>query len=422
MPEIEGEGFTKQKMPEPRRDQTDKNGREYDTMTFKTVISPIRAGSLTVGPSEVDYNARVPHARRNSGGSPFDALDDIFSDPFFSSIQQLKAIAPALELTVKPLPAAGKPADFSGAVGNFQFSAEGSPKQVNIGDPITMKLRVSGRGNFDRVTAPVLTDASGWRVYPPSSSFKAEDDFNFAGAKTFEVAVVPEAKKTTMPVFHFSYFDPVAEKYVTLNSEAAPLVVEGTVPPVPGTAALVPDTNPAATPKPAAPEPRPTDIVGLRYERDEPQGFAPLYEQRIFWYAQGGAAIVLLGLIGLKMRRRPDAAVLQRAALRQEKEAVWRRLRRGGLSHADFFDAAARIAQIDTALATGRTVASIDAATVRASARLDEVAAETIDDIFNSRAELYYAGGGADDGRVSESERERVVGALQQLEKSHARS
>jgi len=322
---------------------------------------------------------------------------------------------------VKPLPQAGKPTDFSGAVGNFQLATEGSPKQVKIGDPITMKMRVSGRGNFDRMTAPVLADAAGWRTYPPSSTFKADDQLNYSGTKTFEVAVVPEAKKTAMPVFHFSYFDPLSEKYVTLNSETAALTVEGNAPPVPSTAALAPD-SPAATPKPAAVERRPDDILGLRYERDEPQGFAPLYEQREFWYAQGGVAVVLLGFAGFKARRRPDAAVRHRAALRQEKEAFWRRLRRGEMGYVDFFDAAARIAQIDTALVTGRPLASIDAATIRASAQLDEAAAGTIEDIFNARAELHYAGGGSGNGRVSAAERERVIGALRQLEKNHARN
>jgi len=87
----------------------------------------------------------------------------------------------------------------------------------------------------------------------------------------------------------------------------------------------------------------------------------------------------------------------------------------------DFFDAAARFAQFETALATGRPVVEIDAAAVRSSAHLDDAAAETIDEIFNARAELHYAGGGSGDGRVAASDRERVLGVLRLLEKDHAR-
>ena len=163
------------------------------------------------------------------------------------------------------------------------------------------------------------------------------------------------------------------------------------------------------------------DIVGLRYERDEPQAFAPLYERREFWMVQGAVGLLLIGMLAVKLRRRPDAAVRQRAALREEKSAVWRRLRRGDLDHADFFDAAARLAQIETAMATGRVAASIDAAAVLASTQLDAGAAETIEDVFNFRAELLYAGGGGD-GKVSTSNRDRVIEALSQLEERHAKN
>ena len=420
MPEIEGEGFTKQKMPEPHNEQVERNGRDYDMLTFKSLFAPIRAGKLIIGPAEIQFRARVPHAQRNAR-SPFDAFGDIFSDPFFSAQQELKAKAGAVELTVLPLPPAGKPADFSGAVGNFQLAMEGSPKQVKIGDPVTVKLKITGRGNFDRVTAPVLNDSTGWRTYPPSSTFQADDPVNFTGTKVFEMAVIPETKKTAMPEFHFSYFDAIAAKYVTLKSEPALLVVEGDTLPAPKPV-VAPSDGAAPEPKKPVVEPRPDDILGLRYDPDAPRSFTPLYERREFWFVQGGIAVILLGLVAFKIRREPDATLRQKAALRQEKEAVWRRLRTADLGHVDFFDFAARLAQIQTALVTGRAVAGIDAAAVRAAAKLDESATATIEDIFSARAELHYAGGGAGDGQVSAAERERVLGALKQLEKSHAKS
>jgi hypothetical protein len=418
MPEIEGDGFTKQKMPEPRNEQVTKDGKDYDVLIFRTVITPIRAGKLTLGPSEIHFKAVVPRARR---GGQRGIFDDVFNDPFFSTTQEFKTKAAAVELTVKPLPQNGKPADFSGAVGNFQFSAEGSPKQVKIGDPVTMKLRISGRGNFDRVNVPQLADPAGWRTYPPSSTFQADDPVNYSGTKTFEMAVIPEAKKSAMPVFHFSYFDPVAEKYVTLKSEPAALTVEGDTLPAPKPVVTNPDTSAPEPPKPAA-EQRPDDILGLRYEQDAPATFAPLYERREFWYAQGGVALLFLGLIVFKARRKPSADAQQRAALRQEKEAMWRRLRSGDLGHVDFFDAAARLAQLQTALATGKSVGSIDVGAVRAAANLDESAGQTIEEIFSARAEMHYAGGGSNGGTVSAADRERVIGALKQLEKGYANS
>jgi hypothetical protein len=418
MPELEGEGFTKQKMPEPRNnDQVERNGKDYDLLTFKTVISPSRTGELTLGPCEIPFNAMIPRARPpGRSRSPFDIFGDTFADPFFSVRQTLKAKAPAVQLTVKPLPLVGQPSDFSGAVGEFQFSAESSPKQVKVGDPITMRLKISGRGNFDRVSAPVIEDAKGWRTYSPSSTFTADDPINYSGTKIFEEAVIPETKKTATPVYYFSFFDPAKGKYVTLNSVATALVVDGEAPPPPPPVSVPPGTT---APAPVA---QPDDIVGLRYDRDEARTFGPLYERREFWYAQGGVGVVLLGMTVLRLRRRPDAAALQKAALRQEKEIAWRELRKSDLGHADFFDAAARVAQFETALATGRPVAGIDAAIVRSAAQLDPEASETIDAVFNARAELHYAGGGGSDGQVTAAQRERVLGVLRQLEKHHARN
>jgi hypothetical protein len=420
MPEIGGDGFTKEKFPEPREEQVEKNGRDYNVIVFKTLVSPSRAGKVLVGPSEIEFTARVPKAAPDPFRSPFGGLGDLFNDPMFSAVQQMKAKAEPVELTVKPLPQTGKPADFSGAVGDFHLEMEGSPRQVKVGDPVTVKLKISGKGNFDRVIAPALIDSNGWRLYPPATTFNAGDSVNFTGTKTFEMQVIPETKKKAMPSFQFSYFDPLKEKYVVLKSEPLPLEVQGgaILPPQPSASAA--DTAPPEA-KPPAAEPRPNDILGLRYDLEQPQNFVPWYERREFWYAQGALAVVLVGVAAFRFRRAPDPVALQRAALRHERDAVWRRLRATEAGHIDFFDAAARLAQIDTALATGRPVAGVDAAAVRAALPLDEEAAATIEEIFNARAAFHYAGGGGDQGTVSPEERARVLGVLKQLEKSRAK-
>ena len=427
MPEISGEGFTKQKFPEPRRpERVTKDGREYDVLIFKTAITPGKAGKISIGPGELIYNAQVPRARRSGPRSPLDLLDEeAFGDPFFAQVQQFKIKAEPVELTVKPLPAAGRPRDFSGAVGTFQFSADGSPRQVKVGDPVTMKLRVSGRGNFDRVEAPTLKDPGGWRAYPPSGTFKKEDsdDVGLNGVKTFEMAVIPEEKKTQMPAFTFSFFDPEAEKYVTLASEPAALKVDGAkvaAPPAAPNAAATADEpkGDAAAPKSA---PVPTDILGLRYEAGVRKSFTPLFERREFWLAQAGVLAALLVLVGLRVRRGPNAEATRTAALRREKAGLLAKLRRSEIAHAEFFDAAARVIQIDAALATGADAAGVDASAARSLAGADAATAEVIDEIFNARAELLFAGGGRDDGRVSGDERARVLTALEKIGRNHAK-
>jgi hypothetical protein len=75
------------------------------------------------------------------------------------------------------------------------MSVEGNPKRVKVGDPITLKMQISGTGNFDRVNAPTLVDPSGWHPYEPSDNFKPNDELSTSGTKVFEMAVVPEERK-----------------------------------------------------------------------------------------------------------------------------------------------------------------------------------------------------------------------------------
>ena len=411
MPVLEGDGFTKVKFPGPRQEVMRKDGREYDVLSFRTTISPGKAGKVTLGPMEVPFVASIPRAKRARPQSPFDLLDNGFLDePFgaFGQMQRRTVTAEPVELEVKPLPAAGQPADFSGAVGKFQMAVESSPKKVKVGDPVTVKMRISGTGNFDRVNAPGLVDPAGWHPYEASADFKPNDELATSGVKTFEMAVVPEEKKTQMPRVQFSYFDSDAEKYVTLKSEPAPLAVEGGAPPV--AAKATPASQPAATPEPA--KAVVTDIVGLKYERGARRdSFEPVYRSRIFWIAQGVPAFALLGLLGARFFRK-DEATSRMAALRRERGALWRKVRDES-GHAEFFQKAARLVQVETALATGRPDASVDAATARASRALDEETAAGIDEIFSKRAELLYAGSARSDGRVSESERDRALTTLE---------
>lgn len=425
MPLIEGEGFTKAKLTEPRQERARKDGKEYDVIVFRTAVTPSRAGQVKFGPSEVSFNAQIPQERRRD--RPRSLLeemlgDDPFNDPFFSPmrVQRVTAKAGEIPFEVKPLPVPDRPKNFSGAVGDFKLSADGNPRQLKIGDVLTMKLTISGRGNFDRVNAPAIVDSSGWQVYPAKGDFKGDDPLGISGTKTFETAVIPEMKKAEMPVYEFSYFNPATEKYVTLTAGRAPLEVTGSPAP-PATRPSLPAAKPAALPPPGAETPsRPADIVGVRYDEGSIlRGFEPLHEQRTFWLVQIIPLAGLLCWLGLRMRR-TDEATARVVRLRREKTELWRKLRRDG-SHADFLDTAARLVKLDTALVTGRSEHSVDATLARNSRPLDAATAETIEDLFNARAELLYAGRAAGGDAVPPAERARVLSALETFEKSHAK-
>lgn len=51
-------------------------------------------------------------------------------------------------INVKPLPDQGKPADFTGAVGKFDFSVSASETELAATESLTVKVEVNGKGNL----------------------------------------------------------------------------------------------------------------------------------------------------------------------------------------------------------------------------------------------------------------------------------
>lgn len=425
-PTVEGEGFTKIKFPNPRQEQSRRDGREYNVIVFRTAVTPSRAGKISLGPSNIIFQAQVPRAQRNRGRSAFQDIfgDDMFSDPFFAQRQRITATAPASEIDVKPLPVANRPSAFAGAVGQFKLNATGNPGKVQLGDPVTMKITVSGRGSFDRVAAPELVDPAGWHAYPAKGDLQADDELAISGSKTFEMAVVPETKKVEMPRFAFVYFDPAAAKYVTLNSERTPLVVEGSAPPPPPVAKKglsVTEASPSASSGPEPTPPVPTDIVGLRYDAGRPGAdFTPLYERRGFLLAQ---AVPTAGLLAIFLMRRlgKDERARRVAASRKRRAEHWRNLR-AATGQAAFFTAAMQVVQAATALTSEVPEGAVDAAVAKSSRPLDDETAAVIDDVFHARGELVYAGSQRSEENVSPEIRTRVLAGLERFERTHAKS
>src|SRR5256885_9621730 len=138
-PELSGQGFTTQKLQQPRENLETIGGRTYHIYTFKTAIAAARPGKFEIGP--VTAKAAVVLPRRPSTSprtrprSPFDLfnLDDPFSDPFFSDPfgstgerTELPIQSETAALNVKPLPPQTPP-DFSGTIGNFTMTADAKP-------------------------------------------------------------------------------------------------------------------------------------------------------------------------------------------------------------------------------------------------------------------------------------------------------
>jgi len=207
-PRLPGGNFVLDSLDDkPVQSQEIINGVPYTLLTWQGTVSSVKQGTFPME-VELDVSLLVRAQRQRPSamfGSPL--FNDPFFDDFFSgfSRKEVTLISPRKNLKVKDLPDSGKPDDFSGAVGTFSLAVSAQPTTVRTGDPITLKMRIQGTGNFDRVHAPVFPKNSNWKTYPPSS--QTADTVKGKGKKEFEQAI--------------------AESYVTLSSDPIPITLQG---------------------------------------------------------------------------------------------------------------------------------------------------------------------------------------------------
>lgn len=297
-PTVGGDGFAVDKLSEPDQRQEQTPDGTFQVLDFATVLTPLRSGTLTVGPAEMTLTMLV---RNRGAGRGFDRF---FSDPFFGGEQRrLEVTSDPLTLTVLPLPDAGKPADFSGAVGSFDFEVKAAPLDVAAGDPVTVTLTMRGTGSLENVTPPTIPAGDGLRVYPPQQQGAGSKPAAQANVqeRTFEQVVIPErAGAMALPTLRFSWFDPTAGTYRTATHQPIQLRV------TPRAAGSAPSHVVGAAP--AAPVERPETLGhDLVFIKDTPGSLRPigarLYRSALFWLVQLAAFAAWLGVVVWDRRR-----------------------------------------------------------------------------------------------------------------------
>jgi hypothetical protein len=414
--QLNGQGFTIQQIQPPTQKQETVNGRPFYVFIYKTAIAAAKAGSLEVGPAELETLMQWPRARSKQH-SPRDifGMDDGFDNMMpnlFAEMTQpvpIKITSEPVKIEVKTLPP-NAPPSFTGAIGNFTMTSEANPKSGQLGDPFTVTTRISGRGNFDRVTAPVFEDDKGWRKYPPAANFKQDDDVGISGTKTFETVLSPNERKDKIPAELFTYFDSLKEQYVTLRGDPVPIHVEGGVAPAP-TAPPAASNAPTTTAS-RPPAPKQQDIL---YQMTElptaTQSFTPFYARRSFLLAQLIPLLALLAYIGWKIRRAhlDNREAQRREALQRESAEVHRSLHRDDVSAQEYFSRASRAIQLKTALAKNLDPNKVDAEMAAAAFRADEETRVRLQHLFEKSDEVRYSGAGSNGIRLLPAETRKEV-------------
>jgi len=195
------------------------NGRNYNTTIWRQlVLFPQQTGKIEI-PS-VTFVGTV--SQMVASADPFDAF---FNGGNYVNINK-NLVTPKLTINVKELPA-GKPANFSGGVGEFTLSSSISTQELKTNDAVTIKLVISGTGNMKLINTPEVGFPQDFEIYDP----KVDNKFNLtrnglAGNKVIEYLAIPRHAGTyTIPPIEFSYFDLKSQSYKTLKTDAYTLNV-----------------------------------------------------------------------------------------------------------------------------------------------------------------------------------------------------
>lgn len=136
-----------------------------------------------------------------------------------------------IKINIKPLPV-GAPENFKGIVGTLNYEDNWKNTTVNIGQAVTLTLKLYGSGNL------ALVDTIGIQNSDEFNIFETEKDYSenikgdkYYNEKTFEIAFIP--KKTGLqkiPEILIPYFNTETEKYEFLKISSREIDVKGNSP------------------------------------------------------------------------------------------------------------------------------------------------------------------------------------------------
>jgi len=220
------------------------DGKKYQVFTLKkSALFPQQTGTLELDPAEAEGVARVVQQVRRTQ-NPFDdpffqnAFGSLFmDDPFFNqdffggmAYKDVKVHLKSkpVKITVTSLPEDGKPADFTGAVGNFTIASSIDKTNLTTDDVANLKLTITGSGNLKLIDAPKLNLPNGLTYLDPVMvDTITSRTTTISGSKIITYPITPNtAGEYTIPPTSFTFYNTQTGKYITLNTTAIKLNVK----------------------------------------------------------------------------------------------------------------------------------------------------------------------------------------------------
>src|SRR5579863_479036 len=293
LPMLKGSDFTFNNLSrQPERREENIEGGDFVVLTWRSAVAAVKPGDFSL-------SAETPLTVKMSALSTADrAVASRLAWPLLQSMYN--GVAPKdmtiesspSKLKVLPLPREGQPEHFSGAVGDFRVASDISPTGVAAGEPLTLRLHISGTGNFDRVDSTMFDHLSHWKTYPAKSSFAPRDAVGDEGEKVFEQPLIAaDPGEQSIPGLEFSYFNPNTRRYERAQTPPIQVTVTASLASSSLSALIGTQSSHGATPTGSS--------HGLRPDHPLPQAYAgdlrPLYFRLPFLAIPTTLAFVLAG-------------------------------------------------------------------------------------------------------------------------------
>jgi hypothetical protein len=319
------DGFSVGKSEQGAEERTQIHNRIYTIIPFNIALTVVKTGTLSIGPLTANIVLFLPSSNQSS--DPF--LQQFgMRDPFGGNGKQFSLATETLNVESLPVPTQNAPANFNGAVGDYTMTVSVGPTNVAVGDPITVRVQISGRGDVAALTLPDQTTWSDFKTFQPTSKVETTDRLGIQGAKTFEQIVTPQSTDVhELPPFSFSFFNPETKTFRTLTQPDVELAVHS------GGTAVAPAMVSAKSSNGESPPP--ADILPIKQNLGVLAQMNPPLVTRP-WFLAVQSVPVLAWLAAFVWRKRADNLASNPRLRRQRRVA---QLIEGGLSDLNKFAA-----------------------------------------------------------------------------------
>lgn len=198
------------------------NGKEYSVYTVrKSQLYPLQDGDIELEPASLDNEVQFIKEEAAQAGSVDGFFNGFGISPDAIITQAVTLTSKPQTVHVKPLPVAGKPESFNGAVGDFRIDAFLEKTSFSSSESGKLTVSISGAGNLQLLTAPEIVWPKGLEGFDAVVKENIDNrQVPLRGAKAFEIPFTVDGEGNyQIPAIQFSYFNPADEKYHSISTK-----------------------------------------------------------------------------------------------------------------------------------------------------------------------------------------------------------